>query len=194
MKRLFLAVDLSITVVEELIVLQDELRGAIAALDEPFEVRWVDAPNIHLTLKFLGPTELSMFPMFEDAVEQLASPLFPFEVECRNLECFPTPDAPRIIYADLDKKGGEVLGLLEQALQRDLGELGVKQDTRPYRPHITLGRVKSRKSPSMTDIISAYEGIKFGRSYIKDIALFESILDHRGPRYEVIRRFALGSV
>lgn len=194
MKRLFLALDLSIAVVEELILVQDELREAIRALDDPFEVRWVDAPNVHLTLKFLGPTELAMIPMIEKAVEQLASPLFPFEVECRELGCFPALDTPRIIYADLDKKGAEVLALLEQALERDLGELGVGRDPRPFRPHITLGRVKSRKSPSMRDIVSAYEGVKFGRSYIKDIALFESILDHRGPRYEVIRRFPLGSV
>jgi RNA 2',3'-cyclic 3'-phosphodiesterase len=194
MKRLFLAVDLSISVVEELILFQDELKKKVRALDPPLEVRWVEAPNIHLTLKFLGATEEPLIPMIRDTVQSLSDPLFPFEVECRDVGAFPAPKKPRIIWAGLDKKGGEVLGLLQQAVERDLGELGVAEETREFRPHITLGRVKSRHSPSLEDTLIDYEGIQFGRSYIKDLVLFESILDHRGPRYEVIERFALGSI
>jgi RNA 2',3'-cyclic 3'-phosphodiesterase len=191
-KRLFLAVDLAINVVEQLVLLQDELAEAIATLDTPFDVRWVEAPNIHLTLKFLGATDEALIPMIASTVDRLAAPLFPFEVECRGVGCFPDPRRPRILYAGLDAKGGEVLGLLEQALQRDLGELGVEADDREFKPHITLGRVKSQTAPTMETVLPNYQTMRFGKSYIKDIILFESLLSSRGPRYEVVHRFALG--
>ncbi|MFU8802739.1 MAG: RNA 2',3'-cyclic phosphodiesterase [Bradymonadaceae bacterium] len=194
MKRLFLAVDLSITVVEEIILFQEDLRKKIHAHDDSVDVRWVEAPNIHLTLKFLGPTEAPLISMIRNTVENLANPLFPFEVECREVGCFPSPKKPRIIWAGLDKKSSEVLGLLQQAVERDLAELGIAEESREFKPHITLGRIKSTRAPELESILADYAGIQFGRSYIKDLVLFESILDHRGPRYEVIERFALGSL
>ena len=193
MKRLFLAVDLAISVVEQLAVLQEEMQSYIQSELPETRVRWVDAANIHLTLKFLGATDEPLIPMLTETMEELVKPLFPFEVECRSLGCFPKPQKPRILWTGLDPKSSEVLSLLQQAIERDLEELGFPADPRPFRPHITLGRVKSREAPDMTPAVERFADTRFGQSYIKDIALFESVLHPSGPEYRVLNRFTLGN-
>ena len=192
-RRLFIAVDLSISVVERLILFQDELQNKLrGAFGDDLSVRWTDAENIHLTLKFLGDTSDALVSMLESSIASLAEPLFPFEVECRGFGAFPSPDRPRILWAGLDAKSAEVLGLLQQALERDLQEIGIAADEREFLPHITLGRLKSRAAPDLGEVFGRYDDLSFGKSYIKDLVLYESQLRHDGPRYHVIERFPLG--
>jgi len=191
-RRLFLAVDLSIAVVEKLVALQEELDERIRDDFEGVRVRWTDAPNIHVTLKFLGDTEASLVSLLEETLAGLVEPLFPFEVHCRGLGVFPHPTRPRILWAGLEPEGAEVMGLLQQAIDKDLGELGFQPEEREYRPHITLGRVKTRNAPSLGPIVDTYRELTFGSSYIRDIVLYASTLTDEGPRYEVVNRFGLG--
>lgn len=190
MKRLFIAIDLSIPVVERLAVLQQQLDER---LDEGVRIKWTKPQNIHLTLKFLGDTEDSMVPMLRNVLADLVGPLFPFEVEARGIGCFPRPDKPRIIWAGFDDEGAEVLTLLQQALERDLAEIGIPKEDRAFKPHVTLGRVKSRQKPSLNELFEGHRDTSWGRSYIKDLILFESRLDHTGATYHVVERFPLGS-
>lgn len=195
MRRLFIAVDLSINIVEKLAILQHELEEQVGeTFGTDVQLRTVEAPNIHITLKFLGDTPGDLVPRIRGIIDKLCEPLFPFEIECQGVGAFPGAARPRILWAGLDPKGTEVLGLLQQALERDLGELGVARDTRDFYPHITLARVRSRKSPNFEELLKPYENITFGKSYIRDLVLFESHLRPEGARYEVVQRFPLGSV
>ena len=194
MKRLFIAVDLAIAVVERLAMAQAELQESVSQdSGDQVDLRLVAPENIHITLKFLGDQPLELMPMVEKALEKLTEPLFPFEVECARLGAFPRAARPRIIWAGLDEESEEVLGLLQKALERDLEQLGVERESRPFHPHVTLGRVKSRRvAPDFEEILKPYGNVSFGKSFIKDLVLFESHLEARGPRYEVVRRFSLG--
>ncbi|WP_158542278.1 RNA 2',3'-cyclic phosphodiesterase [Lujinxingia litoralis] len=194
MRRLFIAVDLSINVVERLVLFQDELRERLrSGYGDDLRVRWTHAENIHLTMKFLGDTSPELVSMLESTLQRLTEPLFPFEVECRGFGAFPEPARPRILWAGLDAKSAEVFGLLQQALERDLQELGVPADPREFLPHITLGRLKSRAAPNLAELQTPFESVSFGKSYIKDLVLYESHLRHDGPRYQVVSRFPLGT-
>lgn len=193
MKRLFVAVDLAIGVVEKLAIAQMEIEARAAAeFGEKVILKPVAPENIHVTLKFLGDQPEDLIPMIEKTLEKLSEPLFPFEVECARMGAFPGPGRPRIIWAGLDEESAEVLGLLQKALERDLEELGVEREHRPFHPHVTLARVKSRAAPDFGEILKPYEAVSFGRSFIKDLVLFESHLGEKGPRYEVLHRFSLG--
>lgn len=191
MKRLFIAVDLAIPVVEELVAFQRRLQALIDDIDG-VRVKWTRPEHIHLTMKFLGNTEPAMLPVLREAIAELVGPLFPFEVEARGVGFFPGPHKPRIIWSGFDDESAEVLSLLHRAIERDLGEIGIEQDDKPFRPHVTLGRVKSRKRPDFTRLVDQIERRSYGKSYIKDIILYESKLDHEGPHYTVVDRFALG--
>lgn len=190
-KRLFIAVDLSVNVVERLARLQEELERQTEEIDD-VTVRWTDAPNIHVTLKFLGDTESSLVPMIESRLSKLARPLFPFEVQCQGLGAFPNFERARILWAGLDPKGAEVMGLLRLSIERELGELGFAPDERDYSPHVTLGRVKAKRRTDLSDVVEPYADLDFGGCYVRDLVLFESNLTPDGPRYEVLNRYQLG--
>ena len=192
MKRLFIALDLAIPVVEKLGLYQQELQQLLADYDD-VRVKWTAPENIHLTIKFLGDTEDALVPMLRETLDELATPLFPFEVEAKGTGFFPNPSKPRIIWSGFDEQSTEVLSLLQQAVERDLAELGFAEESRRFRPHVTLGRVKSRAKPDFTGLSDRIDGGSFGQSYIKDFILYESDLTQRGPRYTVIERFALGA-
>jgi 2'-5' RNA ligase len=201
MKRLFIALDLAIPVVEQLAVFQEELQVLLADTDD-VRVRWTSPENIHLTMKFLGSTPDPLVPMLRESLGHLVKPLFPFEVEAKGIGFFPHPTKPRIVWSGFDEQSEEVLSLLQQALERDLEELGFEKESRPFHPHVTLGRVKSRAKPDFTTLLDANpqdaqpaeetDGRSFGKSYIKDLILYESKLSSTGPTYTVLDRFALG--
>jgi RNA 2',3'-cyclic 3'-phosphodiesterase len=191
MKRLFVALDLAIPVVERLALFQEELAGLLAD-HEDVRVRWTSPENLHLTMKFLGDTDEALVPMLRQTLQELVKPLFPFEVEARDVGFFPRADKPRIIWSGFDEQSAEVLSLLQQALERDLEQLGFEKEDRPFRPHVTLGRVKSRARPDFTALTDKIGQRVFGKSYIKDVILYESELRGDGPRYTVLDRFALG--
>ena len=192
-KRLFVGVDLSIQVVERLVLFQRECaRWHKEKGDGAARLRLVEAPNIHLTLKFLGDTSPALVPVIHEALQALCEPLFPFEVECRGVGVFPDQEAPRILWAGLDDTSAEVLELLQRALERDLEKVGVERERRAFRPHVTLARVRG-VPVDLRDLLEPLGEVSFGKSFIKDMVLFESKLGPEGPKYEVLRRYALGA-
>lgn len=192
MARLFIAVDLAISVVERLARLQTEWSSRIDSDD--VRTKWVEPPNIHVTLKFLGETDDALVPMLDEVLEQLVKPLFPFEVGCQRVGAFPDARRPRILWAGLDQKGGEVMGLLQQTIERDIETLGFAPEDRDFKAHVTLGRVKSRQAFDMSLIIDEFSTYDFGRSYIKDLILYRSELTPSGARYDVVSRYPLGEL
>lgn len=191
MKRLFMAVDLNLAVVEKLVRLQEEIQSRLDDIED-VRIRPVDAPNVHVTLKFLGEVEDDLIPQLEDKLASLVKPLFPFEVHCRGLGVFPRPDRPRILWAGLDHKGSEVMGLLRQAIEADFETLGFEVDPREYQAHVTIARVKGQGRVDITPIIDEFGDLDFGSSYIRDIVLYESVLRPEGAEYKVLNRFNLG--
>lgn len=195
MRRLFVALDLAIGVVEELLNVQEEFHAYLGANGDLPEtrMRWTNPENIHLTLKFLGDTDDALLSRLRDTISGLVKPLFPFEVEARGVGFFPSPELPRIFWSGFDPQSAEVLTLLQQAIERDLGELGFEPNQRPFHPHITLGRVKSRAHPDFASFVAEHKTHSFGKSYVKDFVLYESTLTPDGPVYRVIDRFTLGA-
>lgn len=190
MARLFIAVDLAISVVERLALLQQEWAKRID--DDDVRIRWVEPENIHVTLKFLGETDRSVIPLLEEALAALMRPLFPFEVTSQRIGAFPDLRRPRILWTGLDPKGAEVMSLLQLSVEQDIQTLGFSPEDRDFHPHVTLGRVKSRRAYDMREIAADFEAYDFGKSFIKDVALYESKLTPQGAEYLVLNRFSLG--
>ena len=193
MQRLFIALNLSIPVVETLVMLQRDLEERLAEeYGSELRLRTVSPANIHVTLKFVGDTPEEMVEPICRRLEEMCEPLFAFEIECCELGAFPDLERPRVLWAGLDDEGGEVVALLQRNLEEELAALGVDKDDRPYHPHVTLGRLKTRKRPSLKELAREYQGVSFGKSFVREIVLYESHLEPRGARYEVVKRFVLG--
>jgi 2'-5' RNA ligase len=123
----------------------DEVRLAIHVATEPLrvaapEIRWVDVPRIHLTMKFLGEHPETAIAPLAAALAAVASRYDPIGVELGGLNAFPNLRQPRVVW--LGVKADPKLELLHHDVESACAALGHPVDARAYRPHVTLGRVK----------------------------------------------------
>ncbi|MCP4026380.1 MAG: RNA 2',3'-cyclic phosphodiesterase, partial [Sphingomonas sp.] len=76
-------------------------RAALSLASQPWarEVRWVEAQNLHLTLRFLGNIASAGVPGIVQTLEAALREFDAFEFVLRDLVCFPSANRPRVIAA-----------------------------------------------------------------------------------------------
>lgn len=141
--RTFIAIELDDELEDNLRRLQDQLRERVA----PGSVRWGRPGGIHLTLKFLGDTSLDTVEEVKVALAQAAAEVGPFAFTVAGLGCFPNTRRPRVVWVGLQEPTG-TLARLRDAVEAHVAPLGFPTESRPFRPHLTLGRVQRRASKS----------------------------------------------
>lgn len=187
--RVFVAFDLSIATVENLVLLQEDLHGPISELGA--KPRWTSAANIHLTLRFIGALQPELVLRVREELRLVAQRHAMFDTQSTGTGCFPSYDTPRIIWAGTGA-GTEGVVQLQSDVEQGLGRLGIPREDRPFKPHVTVGRVRTRaRRIDLEPVLTAYRDTHFGSSQIKDFALFESHLNPRGVVYRVLERFPL---
>lgn len=188
--RTFIAIELSDEARAALTNLQSRLKTVVP----PRSVRWSATKNIHLTLHFLGEVATGEIDAVAGTVEAAALACRPFEFTLGRLGCFPNIKRPRVIWVG-------VLGNTDTlvALHGDLGNrlkqaVGFSPDTRPYSPHLTLGRVNknipSRHLKQLAQILQQEQaGVgQLARLQVTEIALIKSELKPAGPVYTPLSR------
>ncbi len=186
--RSFIAIPLSAAVSKNARHLVRELSR------EKDGIKWVPVDNLHLTLKFLGDVVDREVPAVCRAVRQVCSELFPFEIEFVGTGGFPSTDRPRVLWGGITR-GGEELIELVSALEIALAELGFKPDGRDYRPHLTLGRVRSGSRTASADVIerlTKWAHRPLGEMRAEEVRIYASYLDKAGASYHVMDRVRLG--
>ncbi|HEY6379664.1 MAG TPA: RNA 2',3'-cyclic phosphodiesterase [Candidatus Dormibacteraeota bacterium] len=102
-------------------------------------VRWVRPEGLHLTAHFFG----RLAPAEQARVLALLGPVAaatpPLELRLHGLGRFPQGGSARVLWMGLGD-GAAGVGRLAAACRAILGEAGFAIDTRPHRPHCTLGR------------------------------------------------------
>ena len=187
--RVFVAFDLAISVVEKLVLVQQEINQPIAS--EGAEARWTDGANLHLTLKFIGGVDPSLVSRIREKLRQIAAQQALFEYETVGIGCFPGPKKPRIIWAGAGA-GVEHVEALHMNTEVGFSRLGIAKEERAFHPHVTIGRLKTYKSRiDIEPTLATYNDTVFGSSQVKDLILFESRLSPKGATYHVIERFPL---
>lgn len=106
---------------------------------DPGDVRWVRMDGLHVTLRFLGPTDPARLPEAQAAVRAAAEGVERFEVSLAGAGAFPEHGRPRVLWLGLER-GRAALDGLAGRLGSALAEHGWPHDDRPVRPHLTLAR------------------------------------------------------
>ena len=196
MKRLFLAFDLAISVVERLVAVQQELAEGIEA---PGGVRWVAPQDMRLTLKFIGEAHEALVPLICERIMELVrhTPIPPFQVSARAVGLSPgdgRTQRPTLVWVGLDPKSDEVIRLLQLVVERELEKLGLSPEGRPFYPRLLLGRIRTAEAAgALAESMVRLAQADFGRCFVKDFVLFEARRTPRGAHYDVMERFPLGA-
>ena len=185
--RTFIAIPLDEQAHNQLSALQSKLRRSDA------DVKWVDASNIHLTLKFLGEIDDTQAENVKLYLSEIAKTHRPFTIHLQGIGAFPRIAYPRVVWAGIDEGAGECQELA-RATDEAMARLGFEKENRPFSPHLTLGRVRSPRNRSR--LIALLEKEKNfasrGKVSVEKIILFQSTLTPKGSIYTPVKEFPLG--
>lgn len=148
-----------------------------------FGVRWVKPENIHLTLKFLGNTQKSDTETIGEAIYESAKSFVPISLTAKGIGAFPGIQRPRVIWVGIS---GQLTTLqeLQTALDEKLEFMGFPREKRPFKGHLTLGRVKGRIEPKRFHAALRDAGAFEPESFVVDtLVLYQSELKPTGAVY-----------
>ena len=183
--RSFIAMPLDHTVRHNLTVLQSELKAIGSG------VRWVAPHNIHLTLVFLSDIDERMVNPISEALDRVGHENASCSVEVKRVGFFGSPRSPKIIWAGLHGNI-EPITAVHKHIVTSVQAAGCHPDTKPFKPHLTLGRVRSpRKAEHLVAAIDSRKDMCFGQLDIQCIRLMKSRLTPEGPVYSILHESPL---
>lgn len=184
MKRIFIA--LKVNPGETLL----RIHSSLKALPGGARINWTDPSNIHLTLSFLGDTEDELIKAVSIMLKQRCTGFGQFSFILKGSGVFKNYRDPRVIWIGVENN--ERLLKLNSDINLGLKDAGFTPEDRPFRPHITLGRIKSiRNTDTLRSSLGRYQDTFIQEVPVKEVILFESILKPTGPVYKITGEFSL---
>jgi 2'-5' RNA ligase len=176
--------------------LPDEVKKNIAELANELKaagagVKWVEAKNLHISLKFLGWVEDRKLDELTDLTTKAVAGTGSFKARFESIGTFPEGKSPRVIWAGT-VEGGERLCNLAKILEETLSKAGFRSEDREFKPHITIARVKEKKgADKLKEKIGNIKEAKFGEALVDRIYIMKSTLTPTGPIYEKVKEVKL---
>lgn len=183
------------------LALPDSLSGPLTQVSnnlqrvlEGKQVRWVDVPNIHLTMKFLGDVSEKNISMINEIIQNEAASHKQFEISLGGFGVFPNFARPRVIWVGVEAP--DELINLQRRIDGETTRLGYMPGQRKFSPHVTLGRVSRNANPKEVRSISGFlrkHKVGFlGAARITEVNLFQSKLGPKGAVYSKMFTAPLG--
>jgi 2'-5' RNA ligase len=163
----------------------NQMRAAQKLLAETgADLKLLKPENIHITVRFLGNITEDMVNRISSEMQQIV--FKPFNAEIHGIGAFPSTKSPRVIWAGIRSGADEARSVFQQ-LEPRLGGLGFKREPRGFNPHITVGRVRSRRNRgALVECLGSLAARDFGVLKVSCVKLKKSVLTPRGPVYSTL--------
>ncbi len=182
--RTFIAIPIPESCLEMLAQMQRHLKASKAVIS------WTRISSIHLTLKFLGEIDPAIIPQMTESLEVISKQAQPFDLRLTGLGCFPNEKNPRIIWCGI-QGDTDVLSRLQAGVETVCDGFGFPPENRPFRPHLTLGRVKGRINlKALAGSIGKGSDLECGFR-AESFNIYKSVLKPDGAVYTVLETIAL---
>lgn len=177
-RRVFIAINLPKNIKEELAGFQSKWPE--------LPVSWARQENLHLTLVFLGYISDDELPKILGIAEETAKGHKPFPINLTKICYGPPKKPPKMVWVEGEKS--EELVKLQKDMEKALGSA----ETRPYAPHLTLGRIRQmefrrmepEERPELNEVISlSFEA--------NSIEVMESRLKRGGAEHTILESVLL---
>jgi 2'-5' RNA ligase len=174
MPRLFTAIEIPDEIRDELYRLRMPLPGA----------RWIKPESYHITLRFAGDIGNSEAREF---IANLANiEIDGFELRLSGLGVF-GGDNPHAIWAGVEPQ--TQLEELARAHEKAARNAGLAPETRAFRPHVTLARLKHSNVEAVARFLTRYGGYRSEPFFVTRTLLMSSRPSVGGGPYGVEDRF-----
>lgn len=171
-KRLFIAIDLPHDAKKYLY----DTALNLNKIDK--DIRAIPPESIHITLKFLGDTDISKIEKIAEAMKNAAGDFQRFNYEIgKSLEAFPVAESARIIFVPI-MEGSDKIAVIYKNLENNLSKIKIPKENRKFISHITIARIRNKKN--ISEILEDIELDYKNQHKCTKITLFESRLKPGG--------------
>lgn len=178
--RVFIAINLPSEVKEKLVQLKSNFKRLS-------NIKWVETPNIHLTIKFLGDLTDEQIEIVKEILMRIVREKKQCPLIVDDLLFLPNKNKPRVIALSVRGEGVKIISEIYNNLEKELAKVKIgEREDRGFTPHITIGRVKGPLGGKLSEF--DIEPLTF---CAETIDLVESQLTLTGPIYKMIKKFAL---
>jgi len=182
MKRVFAAIDISDGV-------RQMIEQYMTSLRQKFEtsrVRWEKPEKLHLTVKFAGSLDGNGVDKFKCQIRAAVASVAPFRIVVNRTGAFVKHRGPIVLWLGTEVLKGEPdpFKVLSEHLHH-------KSSAKPFRPHITIARIKdAKKAKELIDkhLASYLEPVEFK---VSELEIYESILLPTGSVYRKLESINL---
>jgi RNA 2',3'-cyclic 3'-phosphodiesterase len=165
--------------------IQAKLREVQAKLKKAdVQVTWVAPESIHLTIQFLGNISEEQVPQIIAQLQESVKLVKPFQLQVGYAGAFPNLNYPRVIWVGITDDETGSLKTLQEDVSARLAQLGFEAEEGRFKPHLTVGRVRSQKNRST--LLRAIEGVTniwLGDISVAALYLVRSELKPSGAEY-----------
>jgi RNA 2',3'-cyclic 3'-phosphodiesterase len=180
--RAFVALDLEPMSLRRVVRVADRLRMGSGAPS----AAWVVPAKMHVTLKFMGALPGDAVDGMGKALQTLAEGKSAPKPCAMRLAAFPSIEDAEIVVVELCDASGGVKRLADK-VGKLTAKLGMAEDPRAFRPHVTLARLKRPYDSRRWLRQELVEGV--GECHASRITLYRSDPGVDGSTYVPLARF-----
>lgn len=186
--RSFIAISLSAEIIRQLNQVLENLQARLPGV----AIRWTQAQNIHVTIKFLGDVSISNLDLVKKIIQIEASRHSAFELSIGELGAFPTINRPQVLWVGVEAP--QELYAIQSGIENEAARLGYTPENRPFSPHLTLARTARNATPEdvrkISSVLAGYKVGYLGALKVQELHLYKSDLQRSGAVYT--RLFTVG--
>ncbi len=167
----------------------DEIKETVLSIykglkESELDIRWVREENIHLTVVFMGNVQEKDIDAIEKEVKKVCSKYAPFRIKVKGAGVFSNLRNARVLWIGV-KGDIERMSYFRNSLQKKLKPFGIKEESRSFSPHLTVGRFrKGFNDPKrLKELIEKFKDIESSEVILKELSLFKSDLRPDGAVY-----------
>ena len=184
--RAFLAIEPPEDILQAISRLQEKLKRESSG-----RISWTKPQGQHLTLKYFGDISAEDVKNIYSAAENRIASVSSLNLKVEKLGVFPDARRPRVLWCGV-AGDGEKLSLLQKQLEADFEGIGFPREDRPFRAHLTLGRIKeSHGLTGISEALTNQKDFATGVFECKELILFQSKLLPQGAVYTKMAEFKL---
>lgn len=170
---------------------QAQLAAGLSALQQKWpQVHWVHPEDYHITLRFLGGLQGPELAKLLATVKGLS--FRPFTLDLKGLSSFPPQRDRGVLWMALQDIAPALIDL-QLRLEQEVQALGFVAETKPYTPHLTIGRYKAADAAPILETLPFWAERHWAQLSCREYVLMKrrsGARDHSAlPLYEVLAQF-----
>ena len=178
MYRLFVAIDLP-----------EQVQDAVAGIAgrELVGARRVPREQVHLTLRFIGDADETMFQAIKMALSGVRGSSF--SLTLKEVGHFPPGRHPRVLWVGMEES--VPLRELQQVVELALIGAGIPPEERRFSPHITIARLKETPPAVVAALEERERLFNAGPFPVEEFYLYSSLLTRDGAIHKREAKYPL---